>query len=98
MIVRKIPWITLLVGLIVVVVLPVAGYWTRRRHEPGCALDGAKIDPIYRVKVVDSRGKPRLFCCLRCAEIWVRCQPTPPQSVAVTDEVSGQEIDAPSAW
>ena len=39
-----------------------------------------------------------LFCCVRCAEIWLRGQPSPPRAVLVTDEESGEELDASAAW
>ena len=97
MIARKTFWIVLIMGL-VVVGLPVAGNWFRGRAEPGFALDGGEIVPAYRVRVVDGRGDSHLFCCVACARIWLQRQPAPPRAVAVTDEESGEEIDASEAW
>lgn len=47
---------------------------------------------------MDGCGDQHLFCCVRCAEIWLRGQPAPPRAVAVTDEATGEEIDASAAW
>jgi hypothetical protein len=84
-------------GLAAAAALPLVGFWLRRDAAPGCALDGAKIDPAYRVEVIDGRGRPHALCCLRCAEIWLKSQPTP-QAILVTDEASGERIDARDAW
>jgi hypothetical protein len=94
---RKAPWVSL-VGLLVVVGLPVVGNWARHRAAGSCALDGMAIDPAYRVGVVDARGRPHAFCCLRCAQLWKERASAEPRSITVTDEVSGQGIDAAAAW
>jgi hypothetical protein len=94
---RKPPWATLLVGLVVVAGLPLAGHWARRHRAEGCALDGAAVNPAYRVEVVDASGHPHAFCCLRCAQIWLEDKPDP-RAVTVTDEASGEPIDAAAAW
>jgi hypothetical protein len=93
----KVPWAPLLVWSVVVVGLPLAAHWARRPSDPGCALDGAAVDPVYRVKVLDGRGQWRAFCCLRCAQIWIRDQAVPPRAVTVTDEPSGDELPAGAA-
>jgi hypothetical protein len=87
-----------LAAVAVVVGLPLAGYLIRRHAEPGCALDGAKINPDYRVEVVASDGRIHAFCCLRCAELWLGRLPGPPQAVLVTDEAGGNLIDARDAF
>jgi hypothetical protein len=87
----------LLAGLAVVVGLPVAGHWARDRAEPGCALDGARIEALYRAEVVEEGGSSREFCCLRCAAIWLERHPAAPRAVRVTDEASGRMIDAAAA-
>ncbi len=95
---RKARWGTALVGLVVVVGLPLAGHWARHPRAEGCALDGAAINPVYRVEVVDARGYPHAFCCPRCARIWLDSEPAPPRAITVTDEASGEPIDAAAAW
>jgi hypothetical protein len=47
---------------------------------------------------VDERGDDVLFCCIHCAEAWVKQQTTRPKAVWVTDESSGEEIEATSAY
>jgi endogenous inhibitor of DNA gyrase (YacG/DUF329 family) len=87
-----------LVGLAVVIGLPVAGWWARRSATPGCALDGMPIDPAYRVQVADADGHTYAFCCPRCAAIWLERRATQAVAVTVTDEASGEPVDAAAAW
>src|SRR5262245_48229715 len=87
----------LIVGTLVLVVgLPLAGWWARRDAGPKCAFDGLPIEPHYRVVIIDARGKQSDFCCVRCAERWLE-QRTPAE-VLVADESTGELIDARSAW
>jgi hypothetical protein len=85
-------------GLIVVVGLPLLGAWWRHRGGPGCALDGMKINPAYRVDVTDAEGRTHSFCCIRCAEMWLEKQSAAPQGITVTDELSGEPVDAGKAY
>ena len=87
-----------LLGLVVVIGLPLAGWQARRTARSGCTLDGTTIDPAYRVEVVEDDGHAYDFCCPRCAVIWLGQQPTPPAAIKVTDETSGALIDASVAW
>jgi hypothetical protein len=96
--IRKGPWVTGLAGLLVAVGLPFAGHWARSRRGPDCALDGMPVEAVYRVEVVDGRGRSHAFCCLRCAQIWLDHQPAAPQSVTVTDEATGAPLDAAAAF
>ena len=61
-----------MVGLVVLVGLPIAAHWVRRAEKAGCALDGTKINPVYRVVIVDDRGRSHEFCGLSCAQLWLR--------------------------
>jgi hypothetical protein len=83
----------LLAGLLVVVGLPVAGKWLRRAREPRCTLEGLKIEPLYRVRVVDEGGGSHCFCCIHCAGLWLARRGVRPRAVYVIDETSGQEMD-----
>jgi nitrous oxide reductase accessory protein NosL len=94
---RRAPWVGL-VGLVAAVVLPVAGNWARHRAGGTCALDGMTIDPVYRVEIVDFRGHAEPFCCLKCAEIWLKNRPGQTRAIRVTDEASGEAIDADTAF
>jgi hypothetical protein len=83
----------ILIGLIGGVVgLAVAGSLSRRRAAGRCALDGAEVDPLYRVRVEDERGGSHPFCCVRCAELWLAAHRGRVRGVFVTDEASGQEV------
>jgi hypothetical protein len=105
-------WSLVLAGLAVIVGLPLAGSWLRRHTEPRCALDGLKIEPLYRARVVDRANGSHDFCCVRCAAFWLARQEKDketrkhpdtetrtqrPDVVYVTDEASGEEIDSQSA-
>jgi hypothetical protein len=98
MTVSKATWVWAGVLLAVVVGLPLARYWARRGVEPGCALDGVKIDPRYRVEVTDDQGRRHAFCCVQCARRWLDRQDAPPHEVKVTDESSGEPLDAARAY
>ena len=87
-----------LAGLAVIVGLPVLGSWARRDATPRCALDGVKLDPHYRVQVIDRAGEAHSFCCPRCAGLWIERQPSACRAVRVTDEQSGEWIDASAAY
>jgi len=91
-------WLLVVACLLVVIGLPLAGKWARHTSEPRCAFDGAKIDPHYRVRVVDDQERDHQFCCIHCATLWLNHQVTKPRAVFVTDEAADQEIDAASAW
>jgi len=89
--------LVVLAGL-VVVGLPLAGKWARRHDGPRCEMDGLKIEPLYRVRVVDGDGVAHSFCCVHCAGRWVARQPGRPRAVYVTDEAGGEEVEAGSAY
>jgi hypothetical protein len=82
-----------LAGLILLAATAVVG--SRLRHPPAgrCALDGVAVEPRYRVRVGGHE-----FCCVRCAELWLGRREAGGQPVRVTDEATGREIDAASAY
>jgi len=91
-------WLTLILGGLTVVGLPILGTWCRRHRLPRCDLDGAPIEPIYAVQIVDAGGVKHEFCCILCAEFWLKQQTAASREVRVTDEVSGQPITADDAY
>jgi hypothetical protein len=82
--------------LAVVVGIPLAGWWARRGEGPRCAFDGQPVAAAYRVRVAD-RGGDAEFCCVHCARLWLARRDDPPEAVYVTDEATGEEIDARAA-
>jgi hypothetical protein len=86
------------VGLLAVVVgLPLAVHRLRGNTRPRCAFDDKAVGRTSRVDVVDAEGRPHVFCCPSCAMAWLVRRPDPPRSVTVTDEASGQPLDADQA-
>jgi hypothetical protein len=85
-------------AIAVIVGLPVIGHWLRHREGNRCALDGVAIDAIYRVRVVDDLKRNHEFCCLKCAELWLAANRGHPQAIYVTDEATGEEIEADRAF
>ena len=90
-------WLAVILGGLTVVGLPILGTWSRRHRLPGCDFDGAPIVPIYAVQTIDAEGVSHDFCCILCAESWLKRQTAAPREVRVTDEVSGQPITAETA-
>lgn len=63
-----------------------------------CALDAIKIEPIYQVDIIPAEGKMLKFCCIECAKKWLAANKERITGVTVTDEVTGNRIDASIAW
>ena len=91
-------WIIGLAGVFLVAGLPVAGNWARRHADARCALDGAKIDPIFEVRILDAKGQSHEFCCVPCAQWWLAHQEETPVAIFVRDESTGAELNAASAY
>ncbi len=90
-------WWIGLVGILVAGSLPVIGQQLRK-GQARCALDGQTIDPTFRVMVVEKDGARRIFCCIACTELWLRRSKAIPHQVLVTDEVTGQPVNAADAY
>jgi hypothetical protein len=95
---RRSSWIVGLAVFLLLAALAVVGHWARRDPVGGCALDGGHIEPRYRVRVLGAEGRDHEFCCIRCAELWLSRQRRRPRAVLVTDEASGREVEAASAY
>jgi hypothetical protein len=91
-------WRIGLVCLAALALLPMIGHWARRDRAGRCALDGVKIEPLYAVRVRDAEGADRDFCCPICAELWLGRQAAPPRIIYVTDETTGDRLDARRAF
>ena len=94
----KARWSVVLSVLLVVVALAFVGSHARRSAAGHCALDGARIEPLYRVRVLDDQDRDQDFCCIRCATLWLAGRRVSPRAIYVTDEASGQEVDARQAY
>ncbi|HEX3150038.1 MAG TPA: hypothetical protein VHR66_18320 [Gemmataceae bacterium] len=90
-------WISGLLFVTAMSALAVAGPWLRRVERRTCEYDAARIEPANRVRVVDCCGRDHEFCCVTCAELWLKRSGIEPQAIHVTDESSGTEISAESA-
>jgi hypothetical protein len=95
---RRWLWLEVVVGLLVIVGLPFLGKWVRHTAERHCAYDGARIVPLYQVRVEDDGGLERAFCCIECARLWLQRENTRARTILVTDEVTGRPVAASSAW
>ncbi|HEX5135359.1 MAG TPA: hypothetical protein VFY93_00170 [Planctomycetota bacterium] len=69
-----------------------------RGHVDRCEVDGVALDPAFRVRIEEKDGTMHAFCGITCAEAWIRRKSLVSGSVLVTDGVSGNEVDARSAW
>ncbi len=83
--------------LLLVLGVPITGSLVRRQLATGCAFDGARIDPLLKVRIADARGGSLDFCCIQCAIWWLDRQTDQPSEVFVTDEVTAAEFPAGSA-
>jgi hypothetical protein len=90
-------WQAVLALQIAIIGLALIGVEVRRSGPGRCALDATEIEPVYRVRVHNRNGHSELFCCIRCAELWL-ARSEPPEAVFVTDETTGEEIPAHDAW
>jgi hypothetical protein len=93
----KLIW-SLVIGSLLAVGVPLAAKWARQSDRARCALDGHRIHPVYQVRLVDSAGQSHRFCCMVCAQLWIKREGKEPAAAYVTDEVSGTEINADDAF
>ena len=87
-----------LVGLLIAGSLPVVGDWVREDDRPRCRWDGLVLDAAFRVRTRDAAGTSSGFCDVGCARSWIRRHPSATREIRVTDEDSGEMIDATEAF
>lgn len=85
-------------GLAATAALPFAARALRGPPGPRCASDGVPLAGAPVVRVTGEGGAESAFCCVGCAEAWLRATPGAPARVTVTDAATGAEVDAGSAW
>ncbi|RJQ47946.1 MAG: hypothetical protein C4538_04680 [Nitrospiraceae bacterium] len=59
-----------------------------------CSYDGEDIMSIYEVNIKIKNGGMLRFCSVYCAEAWFRENSPEAASVTVTDELTGEKLDA----
>ena len=91
-------WWAALAGLVTVSTLPFVGQSIREDARPRCRWDGRVIDTLFRVSVHDNTGGNSGFCDVGCARSWVGRHLSSVQTIQVTDEDSGEMLDAGQAF
>ena len=84
-------WLAIVVGL------PFAAHYGRPGRQDRCYFNGNRIEPDYKVRVVDAKDMDYTFCCILCAEQWLGRDSAVGHQIYVTDESSGREIEAAKA-
>jgi len=96
--VPKVWWWMAIAGLLIAASLPVLRKLTNRDNQSQCVVDGQTIDPLFRVRLISANGVENECCCLRCAELWFENTRPTPEQIFVTDEASGEPLDATNAY
>ena len=63
-----------------------------------CSLDGIQVRPLYEVVIIQKDETPHKFSCVVSARIWFRENSERVSYILVTDEVTGEKIDAEHAF
>jgi hypothetical protein len=74
------------------VALPIGARWARQHAGVRCAWDGNQIDAAFQVRIVSTPDSERRFCCIRCADDWLKERPKTAMEAYVRDEISGAEL------
>ena len=91
-------WWAAVAGRVTGSALPVVGQAMRADARPRCRWDGRVIDTLFRVRVHDTTGGDSGFCDVGCARSWVSRHPSSERTIHVTDEDSGEMLDAEHAF
>lgn len=84
--------------LIMAIVFSAASVMYQRSRAERCAYDGTVIVPVYEVDITLSEDRILKFCSIHCAKEWSRKNLSAIDSVTVTDEVTGERLDASMAY
>jgi len=85
--------IAIILGTALILALISALYQTRYAR-PHCAFDGVVIEPIYEVDITLKDGTELRFCSIYCASKWYEGNPEQVEAITVTDELTGEKVDA----
>lgn len=76
------------------ILLALASVLYKSHKADRCDYDGTKITPVYEVDIILDNGDTLRFCSVFCAKAWLRDNPSEADAVNVTDEITGEKIDA----
>lgn len=82
----------------VAIVIPLITISLQRQNTTVCHYDGEKIMAIYEVDIKQKDGDILRFCSVYCAREWFERNNTKVASVTVTDELTGEKLDAAIAF
>jgi hypothetical protein len=90
---------SVIVGLFLAATIPLVVLHCRNGDSPlRCSLDGSRIEPLYEVVVSPGERQLRRFSCVRSAQIWLAENRARVSSVWVTDEETGEKLEAEQAY
>ena len=72
----------------------ISALYQTRYARPRCAFDGVVVEPIYEVGITLEDGTELCFCSIYCARNWYESNEDRVLSITVTDEVTGEKVDA----
>jgi len=84
--------------LILSIILAAGSVIYQERKALRCDYDGIKIIPVYGIDVMIKDGESMNFCSIHCAREWSLKNRALIKSVMVTDEVTGEMLDADRAY
>lgn len=72
----------------------ISAFYQTRYSRPRCAFDGVVVEPIYEVGMTLKDGTELCFCSIYCARTWYKDNEDRVQAITITDEVTGEKVDA----
>ena len=85
--------------LIIATIISVLVVYPRNIHASSrCSLDGSRIQPLYEVIIIVRDKSVRRFSSIISARIWFRENNEQASTILVTDEATGEKIDAGQAF
>lgn len=92
-------WLFFLSAIILAVNTSTIVVSSHYRNTPSiCSLDGSAIHPLYEVTIIKKDNSSLRFSCIVSAQIWLRENSKEVFYILVTDEPSGEKINASDAY
>ena len=86
-------------AFIIAAIIAALGVISQHRHSPiRCCLDGSRIEPMHEVTIIQRDKSPSKLSCVLSARIWLRENSERVSSIWVTDEITGEKIEAEDAY